>query len=341
MFLVDSYPLAVALCVVTMLCWGSWANTQKLASRDWRFQLFYWDYAIGVLLVTLVLAVTLGNTGTGGRGFFADLRQAAPSALGSALLGGVVFNLSNILLVAAIDIAGLTVAFPVGVGLALVIGVVTNYAANPVGSAVLLFIGVGGVVAAIVLSALASRRLPARGRPASGKGIALSVVAGLLMGYFYRFVAASMFPITVVNGRAVADAQPGLLSPYTALVAFAAGLFLSNFVFNAVVMRRPFVGDPVAFGDYFAKGTPRLHAIGVLGGAIWSVGMSMSILASGAAGFAISYGLGQGATLVAALWGVFVWREFDDAPPGTGALLAAMFASFVAGLALIVYARIA
>jgi glucose uptake protein len=341
MFVVQSYPLAVVLCVVTMLCWGSWANTQKLATRDWRFQLFYWDYAIGVVLLTLALAFTLGSAGAEGRGFLPDLRQASGASLGSAFLGGAVFNLSNILLVAAIDIAGLAVAFPVGVGLALVIGVATNYRANPVGNPVLLFLGVGGVVAAIVLSALAYGRLPAAGRATIGKGLVLSVVAGLLMGYFYRFVAASMFPISVAEGRLIVDAQAGRLSPYSALVVFSAGLFVSNFLWNTIVMRWPFAGDRVPFGDYFAKGTVRLHAIGILGGVIWSLGMSLSILASGAAGFAISYGLGQGATLVAALWGVFVWREFARAPAGTNTLLAAMFAAFVAGLGLIVYARIA
>jgi glucose uptake protein len=341
MFVVESYSLAVILCVVTMLCWGSWANTQKLASKDWRFQLFYWDYAIGVLLLTLALAFTLGSTGTQGRGFLPDIRQASGSAMGSALLGGIVFNLSNILLVAAIDIAGMAVAFPIGVGLALVIGVVTNYRASPVGNPVLLFLGVAGVVAAIVLSALAYRRLPSQGQKTTGKGIALSVVAGLLMGYFYRFVAASMFPISTVDGRLLVDARAGELSPYTALVVFSAGLLLSNFVWNTLVMKRPFVGDPVPFGDYFSRGSVRLHAIGILGGIVWGVGMSLSILASGVAGFAISYGLGQGATLVAALWGVFVWREFDAAPPGTNPLLAAMFGSFVIGLTLIVFARIA
>jgi len=341
MFVVQSYPLAVVLCAVTMLCWGSWANTQKLATRDWRFQLFYWDYAIGVFLLTLALALTLGSMGAEGRGFLPDLRQASREALGSALMGGVIFNLSNILLVAAIDIAGMAVAFPVGVGLALVIGVLTNYRANPVGDPALLFLGVAGVVAAIVLSALAYRRLPAQGQRTTGKGIALSVVAGLLMGYFNRFVAASMFPISVVEGRLIVDAQAGGLSPYTALVVFSVGVLLSNFVWNTMVMRRPFIGEPVPFADYFEKGSVRLHAIGILGGLIWGLGMSLSILASGPAGFAISYGLGQGATLVAALWGVFVWREFDRAPAGTNGLLTAMFVAFVAGLGLIVYARIA
>lgn len=334
MLIVESYSLAVVLCVVTMLCWGSWANTQKLASKEWRFQLFYWDYAIGVLLLALLLAFTAGSTGSAGRPFLADLGQAEGRSLGLAFLGGVVFNLSNILLVAAIDIAGMAVAFPIGVGLALALGVITNYLATPVGNPVLLFAGVAAVVLAILFSAAAYRRLPSQGARTSAKGIALSVVAGLLMGYFYRFVAASM-------SADFGNLEPGKLGPYTAVVVFSAGLLLSNFLWNTIVMVRPFVGEPVPFGDYFARGTPRLHLVGILGGVIWNLGMSLSIIASGAAGFAISYGLGQGATLVAALWGVFVWREFEHAPAGTGRLLALMFASFVIGLGLIVSARVA
>ena len=192
MLIVESYAVAVALCVVTMLCWGSWANTQKLAGHGWPFQLFYWDYAIGVLFFALILAFTAGSMGNAGRPFLADLVQAESGPLWSAFLGGIIFNLSNILLVAAIDIAGMAVAFPVGVGLALALGVVTNYLATPVGNPVLLFTGVAGVVVAILLSAAAYRRLPTRDGGTSGKGLALSIVAGLLMGYFYRFVAVFM-----------------------------------------------------------------------------------------------------------------------------------------------------
>src|SRR6202022_1754557 len=159
MFTVESYSVAVAMCVVTMLCWGSWANTQKLATQEWRFQLFYWDYAFGALLLAVMLAFTLGNSGNDGRGFVTDLMQADSKWLGSAFLGGVIFNLANILLVAAIDIAGLAVAFPVGIGLALVLGVITNHLATPVGNAAVLFLGVGGVVLAILFSAAAYRRL--------------------------------------------------------------------------------------------------------------------------------------------------------------------------------------
>ena len=333
MLIVESYGLAVALCIVTMLCWGSWANTQKLASKGWPFQLFYWDYAIGVFLFALILAHTAGSTGEAGRSAVDDLHQAANGPAWSAFLGGVIFNLSNILLVAAIDIAGMAVAFPIGVGLALVLGVITNYVATPVGNAAILFTGVGGVVLAILFSAAAYRRLPVEGPKTTGKGIALSVVAGLLMGYFYRFVAASMSTDFV-------HLEAGKLGPYIAIVIFSFGLLLSSFLWNTIVMAKPFAGAPVPFGDYFSKGTLRLHLVGILGGMIWNLGMSLSIIASGVAGFAISYGLGQGATLVAALWGVFIWKEFKGAPAGTNLLLALMFASFIVGLTLIVAARV-
>ena len=330
MVLVESYPIAVGMCVATMLCWGSWANTQKLAGKQWPFQLFYWDYAFGVLLLSLVFALTLGSFGSEGRSFFADLRHAGGGAVRSAMLGGVVFNLSNILLVAAIDIAGMAVAFPIGVGLALVIGVVVNYVKLPAGDPLLLLAGVAGVVIAIVLDALAYKRLRTD-RQTTAKGMLIAVAAGVLMGFFFRFVVASM-------ANDFAHPEPGRLTPYTAVFFFSVGLVLSNFVWNSIVMRRPFVGEAVSYGDYLTKGSAKLHSVGVLGGIIWSIGMSFSIIASGVAGPSISYGLGQGATMVAALWGVFIWQEFKDAPPGTGRLLALMFGFYIAGLGLIVYA---
>ena len=334
MVIVESYPLAVAMCVITMICWGSWANTQKLATKAWTFQLFYWDYAIGVLLLALLLAFTMGSSGTGGRSFLPDLMQANARSLGSAALGGVVFNLSNILLVAAIDIAGMAVAFPVGVGLALVIGVITTYAAKPEGNPPLLALGVGCVTLAIVIDALAYKRLTAAGQSPSTKGIVLSVVAGVLMGFFYSFVAESLGTIDAAGAL-----QPGKLSPYTAIVLFSAGLLASNLVWNSIVMAKPFSGEPVTYGDYFRKGNTRLHLIGLLGGVIWNTGMSFNIIANTAAGAALSYGLGQGATLVGAVWGVFVWKEFRGAPRGTGRLLAAMFVLYLKGLAVLIASK--
>ena len=336
MVMIQSYVLAVAMCFVTMLCWGSWANTQKLAGKEWRFQLFYWDYSIGVILLTLILALTMGSLGSGGRTFFSDLGQANIQYLKSAFLGGVIFNIANILLVAAIDIAGLAVAFPVGIGLALVIGVISTYALYPSGNTVILFLGVVSIVAAIILDAIAYKRLPFEGQKTTMKGIVLSVLCGVFMGLFYRFVAASM-PSDLANLNLAAEA--GKLTPYTALVLFSSGLFISNFLFNSIVMVRPFVGEPVPFGDYFKKGNPRLHIVGILGGMIWGLGMSFSILAGDKAGYAISYGLGQCATLIAAIWGVFIWREFKQAKPGTNKLLALMFIFYLAGLVLIIMAN--
>jgi glucose uptake protein len=338
MIIVESYPVAVAMCLITMLCWGSWANTQKLASKEWRFQLFYWDYAIGVLLLALVLAFTIGSTGSGGRGFLADLQQADGKWLGSAFIGGIIFNLSNILLVAAIDIAGLAVAFPVGVGLALVLGVITTFLSTKEGNAPMLGVGVAAIMIAIILDALAYKRLSSGGQKAPLKGIVISVAAGLLMGFFYKYVAQAMGKIETVNGTLTLEA--GKLSPYTAVVLFSAGLLLSNFIWNSIMMVKPFTGEPVPFGDYFSKGSLRLHLVGILGGMIWNLGMSFSIIASTKAGAALSYGLGQGATMIGAFWGVFIWKEFKGAPPGTNKFLAAMFAFYLLGLGVLIASKL-
>ncbi len=332
MVVVESYALAVGMCFVTMLCWGSWANTQKLASEEWQFQLFYWDYSIGVILLTLVLALTMGSIGEEGRSFIPDISQASDDALLSAFLGGAVFNLANILLVVAIDIAGLAVAFPVGIGLALVIGVITNYVATPVGDAVYLFIGVGLVTLAIVLDAVIYRRLPQDGNTSVGKGLTISIIAGIAMGFFYRFVAASM-------SMDFANPEPGLMTPYSAGVVFAIGLMVSNAIFLVPLMYKPVSGEVAPMSEYFSRGTPKLHLVGILGGAIWALGFSFNIIAAGPAGYAISYGLGQGATMVAAFWGVFIWKEFKDAPEGTGVLINAMFILFFVGLGFIIYSR--
>ena len=251
-------------------------------------------------------------------------------------LGGVIFNIANILLVAAIDIAGLAVAFPIGIGLALVIGVISTYFVDPSGKAAILFAGVGAVAVAIILDSIAYKKLPSDGQKTTVKGIVLSVLCGILMGFFYRFVAASM-PSDLANLGL--ESEAGKLTPYTALVVFAIGLFVSNFVFNTIVMAKPFVGEPVSYADYFKKGNTKLHLVGILGGAIWGVGMSFSILAGDSAGYAVSYGLGQGATMIAALWGVFIWKEFKAAPAGTNKLLGVMFVFYIIGLVLILLAN--
>jgi len=330
MFIPQTYSLAVILCLVTMLCWGSWGNTQKLAGKSWRFELFYWDYVIGILLFSILLGFTLGSTGHTGRSFIPDITQAGPGNILKAILGGVIFNASNILLVAAMAIAGMAVAFPVGVGIALALGVIINYVFAPKGDPVILFLGVALIVAAIIIDAVAYKKHSKSLQKVSGKGILLSVSAGVLMSLFYRFVASSM-------ASDFAAPEAGKLAPYSAIFFFAIGVVVSNLLFNYVIMKRPFEGEPLTFRDY-ARGTTGVHLTGILGGIIWNIGMSMSILASGKAGYAISYGLGQGATLIAALWGVFIWKEFKGASKNVDLLVTLMFIAYLAGLTLLVIA---
>jgi glucose uptake protein len=326
MFIVDNIGLAIVFCVITMLGWGSWANTQKLAGKDhWPFPLYYWDYSLGVFALGLVMMVTLGVTGTAGMGSFANLSQAGTEPILRAILSGAVFNVSNILLVVAIDAAGMSVAFPVGVGLALVIGTVTSYLQTPKGNGALLAAGVALVMCAIVLSAIAYSRLPRGTGRNWTRGVIYAVIAGCSMGFFYPMLSKSIAP-----GFGVGTIQGGYLTPYTALPLFGAGLLASNVLVNTIFMR----AGGFTYADY-RKGTFRLHTLGLLGGIIWMLALSLNVVASGVAGPAISYALGQGATLVAAIWGVFIWHEFRGAPRGTAKFIAVMFVGYASGLLLI------
>ena len=331
MFIVEDYSLAVIFCFITMLCWGSWGNTQKLAGKTWRYELFYWDYVTGILILSLIFAFTLGSMGESGRPFLEDLAQADRGNILSAFLGGIIFNAANILLSTAIAIAGMSVAFPVGIGIALVLGVLVNYMGSQKGDPFLLFLGVALITIAIIVNAVAYKRATSGSQKVSTKGLVVSILAGVLMSFFYRFVAASM---DLENFQ---DPAPGKMTPYTAVVIFSFGIFVSNFLFNTLLFKKPISGPPTSYKEYF-RGSFSTHLVGVLGGLIWGVGNSLNLIAAGKAGAAISYGLGQGATLVAALWGVFIWKEFSQAPKSVNGLLGIMFLFFLAGIISIIMA---
>jgi glucose uptake protein len=304
----------------------------KLTQKNWFFQLYYWDYSLGVLLFSLLLALTAGSIGTEGRSFIADISQGSIRHLGFALLAGVIFNFSNVLLVIVIDLAGMAIAFPIGVGLALVLGVIFGYVGNPVGNPLLIFSGLTAVVLAIILDGIAYSKIPGDGKKSVVRGIVLSVLAGIFMGFFYPIL------VTSISTNLIAP-EIGKLTPYTAIFMFSCGLFLSSFIWNYYFMRKPLSGPSMTFSDYFTKGTRKDHLVGILGGAIWCLGFSLMTLAGDKAGPAISYGLGQGATMVAVIWGVFVWKEFKTAPKSTNNLLAAMFLFYVIGLSLLIIAK--
>ena len=335
MYIVGSYTLAVIFCFVTMLCWGSWGNTQKLAAKSWRYELFYWDYVIGMVIFSLILAFTAGSIGSQGRPFMQDLAQVSWTSIGWVILGAVIFNVSNILLSASVSLAGMAVAFPLGVGIALVMGVLNNLLLHPTAgqNTSLLWIGVVLVVLAIICNGIASGKISSEERDAkqNRKGIILALLAGIIMSFFSALVYNG---VDLDNFAAPAA---GKMTPYTAMVIFALGVFLSNFIVNTIVMKKPFVGEPVTYKQYFA-GNFKTHLVGVLGGCIWALGTSLNYICAGTAGAAVSYALGQGAPMIAAIWGVFIWKEFKGAPKKVYWLLALMFALFVAGLACVVKA---
>lgn len=333
MFIVSNYTLAVLFCVITMICWGSWGNTQKLVSKKWRYELFYWDYVIGMFILTLILGLTMGSHGQGGRSFVSDIMQADTQSILWVILGGFIFNASNILLSASVALSGMSVAFPLGVGIALVLGVIINYLGVPSGNPIYLFGGVALVLIAVICNGIASEGMQTNtaDRNHNKQGIVIALIAGVLMSLFYRFVVKGM-DINDFNHPAT-----GMMTPYSAIFIFSVGVLISNFIFNTLVMRYPFVGERVHYSDYF-KGSFFTHLCGMCGGIIWGLGSTFSYIASGQAGPAVSYALGQGAPMIAAIWGVFIWKEFKGASKMTRLLLALMFAFFLCGLSLIVVA---
>src|SRR5579863_3066161 len=323
MLLPHTYEAALLLMIASMLCWGSWANTLKL-TPGYRFQLFYWDYAMGVLLGAMILGLTAGSHGGDGPVFPADMAMAPPQSMLLAACGGAVFNVANLLLVAAIDVAGLAVAFPVGIGLALVVGSVWSYLVNPKANPLLLFGGVALVVVAIILDAAAYRRREETARATTTRGIVLSLIAGVLMGSFYPLVARAM-------GGADGNPGPG---PYSTAMFFAIGVLISTVPANLLLMAKPLDGKPPVSMSGYWDALNRWHFAGIFGGIIWCCGAVANFVASGAhqVGPAVSYAIGQGATMVSACWGVFVWKEFAGAPKAAKNLLALMFLFFVLGL---------
>lgn len=333
MVVITNYWLAILFCVFAMICWGSWQNTQKMVQKEWRFELFYWDLTLGVLIFATIAAFTVGSIGDSGRSFLEDLRQAEFSSMMYAMLGGLLWNMGNLLMVAAIAVAGMSVAFPIGGGIAWVLGIILNYiniamkGGTPSNYPVLLWIGVAVIIIAIVLSGKSYKNLTKFKEKTSYKGILLSVLAGTFIAFFYPVVVNSLDPVFVDGGR-------GTLSPYSGVFFMAIGIVISTSLINPIFMRNPVEGAPVRMKIYFT-GTTKTHLLGMLGGGIWALGTIFSYMAAGAANPAIAYALSNAAPVIAILWGLFVWQEFKGAPKGTNFLIVLMFISYVVGLILI------
>jgi len=324
MFTPPSLSIALLMMITSAICWGSWANTYK-GVKNYRFELFYWDYAIGIFLISLVLALTMGSTGHDASSFMNNVQSADMSNMVSTLVGGAIFNLANLLLVAAIGMAGLAVAFPVSIGIALVVGTVLSYALQPKGNALFLTAGVACALIAVILDGKAYGSLASTGRSVSRKSIITCVVSGVLMGLWNPFVAYG-----ATRGNP--------LTPYSSVVFLTLGALLSCFIWNLYFMKRPLVGEPVSFAGFFS-GPPSGHLLGLLGGAIWGVGTVFNVVAGKATGYAISYAIGQSAPMVAALWGVFAWKEFAGSGSRAKTYLLLMFLFYAFAILLVARAN--
>ena len=339
MFLIENYGLAIFAYVFCMLCWGSWSNTQKLAEKNWRFELFYWDFIIGLVLTAFVWGITAGSFGSHGNPFLADLKQADGQSIFYAMMGGIIWNLGNLVFVAAIALAGMSVAFPIGGGIGWIGGIIFNYIIEVGGGSqiaplpkLMLWSGVVVVFVAIALSMVAYNKKSVQQKKPSAKGIILSVLSGAGFAFFYGFVVKSLDPSFVDGGQ-------GNLGPYSGSFFFTVGAFVATLILNPFIMRRPVEGEPVTFKQYFS-GNLKTHSTGVLGGVIWASGLVVSFMAVGSGNPAVSYALSNAAPVVAILWGVFVWKEFKDAPKGTNTILSIMFLLFLIGLVVITTSKV-
>ncbi len=324
MFTPNSLGLALFMMITSAICWGSWANTYK-GVKNYRFELFYWDYAIGIFLISLILGLTMGSTSHDSSSLINNIRSADLDHVVSTLIGGAIFNLANLLLVAAIDMAGLAIAFPVAIGIALVVGVISSYVIQPKGDAALLAAGVVCALIAVVLDGKAYGSLASAGRSISRKSIVVCVVSGVLMGLWAPFVTRAM-------------TRGNTLGPYAVAIFLTLGALLSCFLWNIYFMKRPLVGEPVSFSGFF-RGPASGHALGLLGGFIWGTGMVFNLVAAHFTGVAISYAIGQSAPMVAALWGVFAWKEFAGAPGKAKLYLFLMFVFYCLGILLVAKAN--
>jgi glucose uptake protein len=343
MILPSSYAVTLALIVLGMLCWGSWASLYKAtgskATGRMRFELFYFDFAIGALLASLLCAFTFGSFGFDGFTFMDDLLHAAKKQDLQAIIGGGVFNLGNMLLLAAIAEAGMSVAFPLGMGVAIVVGSIWTFFLKGENLALMLpgaaaiFIGVIFCTAAYRTYLLArvdelvrTGQQKTTRRTFSGRGATIAILAGAILGSYVPLLSGSM------------DSDTGV-GPYSAVVLFALGIFLSTFFFNLFFMNLPVSGPPVEIFDYF-KVTLRQHLLGLAGGAVWITGLAASLVsaaveAKAAVGPALAYGMLQGSVVIAAIWGMLVWKEFAEADGKVRSLLAIMLVLLVCGICLV------
>jgi glucose uptake protein len=344
MLLPQSYIVTLVVMIFGMLCLGSWANTFKQGGK-WRFELYYFDFALGVLMAAMLLAFTLGSTGYDGFSFTDDLMHAGKKQWFFAVLAGMIFNLGNMLLTSAISVAGMAVAFPVGMGSAMVIGALLGLVLGHEGNPMFLLAGCMVIGFAIVADAMAYSSLlvlrhealaragktKSTRRPGAGKGILLALASGLFVGSFVPLMQNSM------------EGDLGL-GPYSISALVALGVFFSTIAFNMFFINLPVEGEPADIGEFF-KARPKKHFLGWSGGVLWALGSTAVLVAASAPaqanlGQPLTYQLSQAFAVIATLWGLLVWKEFSGSDGKAKFLSMVMVVLYVAGLVLISLAQV-
>lgn len=357
MLLPTTYTITIALIFLSILCWGFWASTFKKSL--WRFELYYIDFSLGTVLAALLAAFTVGSMGSDISVEDTFLLVGKKQIL-LAFGAGCLFNLANMLIVAGVEMAGMSVAFPVGIGLALIVGAIWNYFAQQAGSAAMVFGGVALVLISVILSAVAHGKMQAirkraaaalaaemqppeedpklaasnarrkkaaeEAGPGAYRGVWLAIAGGMLLGTFY--------PVMMMS----TEGELGISNPFAVTLIFSIGILLSTFIYNLYFMNLPVKGLPISFFAYFT-GSMGQHAMGLLGGMIWMIGACANFSAGAAQGEAklgawVSYAFGQGAVLVSLICGMMIWKEFSGADGGTKRLLGILSLLFLIGLGL-------
>ena len=339
MILPQSYPTVLFLMVLSLLCLGSWASGFKFAGK-WRFELFYLDFALGLFLASVIFAFTVGNVGYDGFNLIDALQNAGKRQWLYAFVGGMIFNLGNMLLMAAVSVSGLAVAFPMGMGMALLLGTGLGIAGRPAGNSLLLGLGCLLILTSILVNAVSYRimgvarhealaragKAKSTRRPSPLKGIFLALLAGLLIGSFTPLVEKAR--------------QGDLgLGPYAVGLIFAFGVFFSSFVYDIFFMNLPVEGEPLEFGAYL-NGRLKQHLAGLASGFIWYTGLVLAWVCASVpeaiqGGPMLRFMLAEGSPVLAALWGIVVFREFKNSDVRVKLMGALMLALLLCGLAMI------
>ena len=323
MLLPASPAATLALVLISLICWGIWANTLKMAGK-WRFELYICDFALGFALLAVVAAFTAGTLSSSELTFQENFLVASYRNIAYVLLAGAIFNAGNMLLTATVSMAGMALAFSITCGVALTVAAIRSLIFDSPGGMLVVLAGAALLLAAVVLAAYAYSQL-LRARAEGVKHAALQADPRAKLGKRPPRVPGAALPVTLaaIGGLALGLFHPLLdlgragdnaVAPYGLTLLFAASILGSTVLLVPFFFTFPVSGQPIAFRDYFS-GTSKQHLLGLLGGVLAGCGFLTAMLALAVPrnGVGLSYGLSEAGPLLAVICGLFIWSEYRGA----------------------------